>query len=641
VSSSNVGAQSILWRYNTPLVGSDLAQVNAGVMYPGVYSGLVPSPAGAIITFTPGTVLVYDGTDFGQADAKLVKIAFQTSFNHTATVGARYVVVRYTWTDALSWYADIISTNTVLASDVILCALEWNGSVVSRVDVASHTKGFNVDFDAIVKNLLPLASPSVDRTVMVSAGSFVYGKNHVTYAGGSVQLAAAVHANGRYDCVGLDTLGALVVKSGAEGGGPPDLGAFLPVAMVLVRNGVGTLLQIDILDIRPHLTFSGVMPDSAVLVDPTGKVLVPGTVAWLSDFVTWVDSALNGGLVVNAAALSGAVKETSLTDSATNIPTSAAVKAYVDDQVSCSAATQEANAVSKSDTQYTGALALTSFLLNKDIGKVAAFSVAMDAASGWLRADGAVVDTATKPWASVLVTRLKAEAGADTGHPFYMVGATQARLPDLRDRYAKDVGLSGLDLGEKVNADLPLHTHGITVSPSSPDAHTHTMNHRHSFVSLKTANSSGGIEISVTSPPHGHTVTMNAHSHALPDLDHTHGVIGTVGTDGAGETRFTAGAATTRPTSKALPEGCLTGKSTVGATDTVSTVSPASPSSTGFLPPHDHDIPDTETYNGATGSAAPNTHAHAAIAADAGTAAGMDVDHTVLRYYIFAGYPGA
>ncbi len=639
MGSTNTGTQLVLWRFQTPLVGSDLAQVNAGVMYPGIYSGLTPSAAGAVVTFAPGTILIYDSTDFGQADAKLIKVAFQTSFNHTATPGNRYVVARYTWSDALAWYADIADTNTVLASDIILCALEWNGSVVSRVDVSSRTKGFNVDFDAVIKNLLPTASPTVDRTVLVAAGSFVYGKSHITYAGGSVQLASASHVGGRYDCIGLNTSGALVVKQGVEGGGKPDLDAFLPVAMVLVRNGVGTLLQDDILDIRPHLTFSGVMPSTAVLVDAAGKTLVPGSVVWLDDFVTWVDASMAGGAVVNAVSLSGAGKEAALSGNVAKIPTSAAVKTYVDDSLAAAGVAQTAAAVAKTDPQYTSALALTQFLLNKDVGKVAAFAGVMDAASGWLRADGSVVDTATKPWASVLVSRLKAEANGDPAHPYYMAGATQARLPDLQDRYIKDMGISGLDSGEQANADLPLHTHGISVDQSSPDTHTHSVNHSHTFVGKKT-NSMDAAPLSLSSPAHGHTVTMNPHQHSLPNLDHTHTLGGDERTStGWGYPEYDSGVQTkANPTSGPTPS--LASLKTEMATS-AGTVGTTAALVTGNLPVHQHEIPNTDTYNGTTGGSAPNTHTHTATADDAGTAAGMDVDHTVLRYYVFGGYPGA
>jgi len=263
----------------------------------------------------------------------------------------------------------------------------------------------------------------------------------------------------------------------------------------------------------------------------------------------------------------------------------------------------------------------------------------MDAASGWLRADGSVVDTATKPWASVLVSRLKAEANGDPAHPYYMAGATQARLPDLQDRYIKDMGISGLDSGEQTDADLPLHTHGISVDQSSPDTHTHTVNHQHSFVGKKTSNMDVVVVTVTPTGTHSHTASVPDHDHALPDLSHTHGVKGKKGTGGDGHSQLLSSSSTTDETTGSTPS--LAGLSTAGKALAVTVVAASAGASTGNLPVHQHEIPNTDTYNGSTGGSAPNTHTHTATADDTGTAAGMDVDHTILRYYVFGGYPGA
>ena len=642
----NTGAQTILWRFQTPLVGSDLAQVNAGVLYEGIYTGLVAShSSGAIISVTPGNCLIFDHASYGTASAKLVKVVFGTSFtfNCNTSTTPRYVVIRFTWEDALENYADIINTDTVEPYDLVLCTLEWNGSVISSVDSGSASKGFRVNFDAVINNLRPSVDFNGTRSVAIAPGKYVYGKTSIIYAGGTVSLDLSSHVNGRYDIVGLNSAGNVVVSKGTEGGSPPVLGDYLPVCQVFVRNGATKLRMVDIIDIRPYLTFSGVLPADAVTVNTVSAVNLPTNLGYIQDFIDWFDDSCWTTPTFNALALSGSQREEVLTsDDHTKIPTSGAVSAYVAAAVAAVNSDIRGDAVKVADTSWIDIVSKVSFVLSRNVGKVSWFP--FYPGTGWLRANGQVINKSTYPLYATLVDKLKEVAGDDAGHPFYDANVNQARLPDLRDRYAKDVGTSDRDIGSFQAGELREHNHTVTIQSSQMDSHTHTIAHTHSFPgNQKTEEGGGVIGRSVTVNAHSHLVNLS-HIHKLQSLEHSHGVYGREGTRGSGGAQFLTDNHTTKNTTKALVGDYFTATlEEVGGGLITTPRRSHSEGATGSvdLPTHDHVLPDTlgpKAGGTSTGIANPSAHGHTGTIANAGTASQNDVDNVALMAYIFYGY---
>lgn len=646
---SDFGAQTILWRYQTPLVGSDLAQVNAGVLYEGIYSGLVASlSAGATISVTPGNCLIYDHASYGTAAAKLVRVVFGTSFTFdcNTVTKPRYVVLRFTWVDALENYADIINTDTVEPYDLVLCSLEWNGTVLSSVDAGSASKGFRENFDTVINNLRPSVNFNETLAVAIAAGRYVYGKTSIDFAGGFVSLGLSSVSGGRYDIVGLNAAGSLVVSKGVDGSGfPPVLGDYLPLCQVYVRQNATLLRMVDIKDIRPYLTFSGVLPANAVTMTVPTEGSLPGTFTYLQDFIDWFDDAAWTTPTFNAAALEGSVKEVILTaGSDAKIPTSKAVADYVADVASGLNTNIRNDAVKTADPGYIDLVNKMNFYLARDVGQIAWYPFAPG--NGWLRADGLVIDKSLEPLYATLVDKLKAVAGLDSAHPFFDFDPNKAKLPDLRGRYIKDVGDSGRKIGNLLAGALVEHTHTVTIANSASDRHSHSMAHTHGF-SASTLDGGGIASLTVTVASHFHSMSL-AHQHELCNLNHKHKLWGRKGTNGSNWPRMTAGKDHYNQTGLeagelewSVPDRKLTVTTENdggGALDNRDTGGKGG-TGTAVIPTHTHPLPTTlQPSTGVTGEANPPTHTHAGAAVVAGTALENDVNNVALMAYIFYGY---
>lgn len=583
-----------------------------------------------MVSISAGSCLIDDSATYGTAAARAVKIAFGAAFSFTCDNVARhrYVVLRFQWVDALETYAYPIDVDTPLASDIVLCALEWSGSSIARVDTASATKGFRDKFDLIIKNLEPLASATVDRTVSIAAGRFVYGHGSVAYAGGTVQLDASSNASGRYDIVGLTSAGAPYVVKGTEGGSVPSFGAFLPIVVVHVRQGVTRLLQSDLLDVRPFLTFSGVVSDADVYIDTTGFNLLPTTLLSVRAVFSWLNTHLGDGSAVNAKSVQGHEPSDTpfATGHETTLPTATQIQAQIDSAVAAAVASLGSSLVAQSDQTYNYMQNVLNRLRLRDVGLVSWFAVAPSV--GWLRADGSVIDKSVNPEYTFLVDRIRAEVNGDATHPCYDASPNRVKLPDLRDAYVKDVGSSGRKIGSRILGSLMKHLHTITVSAASPDAHTHSMNHLHD----NTGKATGGPSdrsVSVTVPAHQHDLVVPKQTIQTSGKSYTFGTgqrYGSLDTSKGNElTTVTEGSS---PIVFDVPSQSL--KSANAAAVTAS--------GENAMANHTHPVPATDTFSGQTGSASPASHDHTATAGETGDTDTNEVTNVALRAYICYGY---
>jgi len=77
--------------------------------------------------------------------------------------------------------------------------------------------------------------------------------------------------------------------------------------------------------------------------------------------------------------------------------------------------------------------------------------------------DGSTISKTTNPEYVELVDMLKAEAGADTGHPFYHADSDKAKIPNLTSRFIRAMG-SGRKAGQFQADAFQSHTHTAPVS---------------------------------------------------------------------------------------------------------------------------------------------------------------------------------
>ena len=185
-SSTNIGSQTVLWKYAAPLVGQSLAQGLADIIPPGVYKGLIAysgggntiniSQDGSTLT-SGGTLFILDSTGTGA----VVRINFGSGFSTSVTSPNDAVVLRYDWTASATNYAYIVNCpwGSVLSTDIVICRLRFTTGTVSAIDNG-------------VKTLTPLSVFGMDNsTFVVTPGSGL----SINIAGGqSITAAGAVTA---------------------------------------------------------------------------------------------------------------------------------------------------------------------------------------------------------------------------------------------------------------------------------------------------------------------------------------------------------------------------------------------------------------------------------------------------------------
>jgi hypothetical protein len=274
----SVGNQKVLWRYKTPLMGSELARSNYKIWYPGVYDGLVVSKfSDTVASVVPGSFVINEKTD---ANAQCVKILVQSSFNTTIDTSSNktFLIARFEWGDVESNGADFLNVayTDILPNDVVLAKFEFTGDFkISIVDNASKTWGMNHNFDNLILNLQPTIDNTSVRKINVASGRFVYKRQSYMFTANSVVLDVSVDPSGRWDLISVDpdTL-SLIVTKGVEGGGIPAFITALPDVVVHVRQNILIPLGSDIIDVRPFMTFSGVMTTDSVVADTSAFIVM-------------------------------------------------------------------------------------------------------------------------------------------------------------------------------------------------------------------------------------------------------------------------------------------------------------------------------------------------------------------------------
>ena len=260
MSSSNSGLQTILWRYLTPLVGRDLAQMNATILKPGIYSGLVASKASdTSLQISSGEVLIEDS--LSSDEPPIVKISFATAFLAEVTYPNRFVVLRYEWHDMLENYADVLNVSTIGDHDILLAAVDFvddgeGNFIIDSVDAASATPGQNYLVEALYTNLAPSIEWGYSRTLRVAAGQALRNSEVETFAGGTFTFDLSLNNDGRWDVLGLYE-GVLTVIKGVEGSTAyPSIVNMVPICLAHIRKGMTSFLGTDLVDIRPFLSYA-------------------------------------------------------------------------------------------------------------------------------------------------------------------------------------------------------------------------------------------------------------------------------------------------------------------------------------------------------------------------------------------------
>jgi hypothetical protein len=116
-------------------------------------------------------------------------------------------------------------------------------------------------------------SPSSGMTVAISSGSYFLGGKQVAYAGGTKTISTAHPTLSRYDVIGIDSNGTIIVKEGTPAASPSvpiSRDDLLLLAVITVTANDSTIAAGDITDVR---NIGGVSVDGTTLSISSGGVM--------------------------------------------------------------------------------------------------------------------------------------------------------------------------------------------------------------------------------------------------------------------------------------------------------------------------------------------------------------------------------
>ena len=138
MGATNLGDQLIYFRYNQPLISSDLGKLLHNIIKPGVYyGGLMSITSGNVISI--GVLDVMCETSSNQ----VVHIKTQSVVPLTIAEATPYVVCNFTWVDSTSNYLDFTAKayGDILANDVILGKGVYVANILTSFSYTKKTWG--------------------------------------------------------------------------------------------------------------------------------------------------------------------------------------------------------------------------------------------------------------------------------------------------------------------------------------------------------------------------------------------------------------------------------------------------------------------------------------------------------------------
>ncbi len=227
MSDVNNGTQNILFRYKLSLDSNELNVLYRDIVNPGVHYGLDITPSGAgNVDLSPGVIVLRDSANNGQVVVvKTEDVAVVTNLSTSLP----YICAKYTYKAQTGWYADFFAASqaTAYSTDVVILGRveKFVSLIPNIIDVKSRTLGNCVKFrdiydnlriseigDGVTTNKVKLA---VDSTLVTPEGLFSVPQSAV-----AALTFDAASASDRYDIVGVNSFGQVVIVKGSSGGSP-------------------------------------------------------------------------------------------------------------------------------------------------------------------------------------------------------------------------------------------------------------------------------------------------------------------------------------------------------------------------------------------------------------------------------------
>ena len=250
---ADVGTQTVTILFyrlaNSAIVNKRFQGIRQTGIYSGGYLSVVDDENCQISTLV---CEISDGTN-------QVRVETAATVNLGVAVATPYVVLRWTYTGAITDYMELLAVASPAANDIVVGLCTFDGSDDLNGFTYEGVLGVN---KRTTPNTLDLflkveETPTTELRVRIRAG-------RVTTYGGSVdisdQLSSSITApvsDSRIDLIYVTAAGAIAIETGVAAASPsvPDYAGKMVLAELTITNGDTNIVQADIKDVRSFLQF--------------------------------------------------------------------------------------------------------------------------------------------------------------------------------------------------------------------------------------------------------------------------------------------------------------------------------------------------------------------------------------------------
>jgi hypothetical protein len=292
MSTSNIGNQTVTFRYKNAATGADFSRTSYAAISPGIYEGGALSlPGGNVLMLAPFVAVFKSDTD----KSNHVSTANQINLNTDTGLGvctssAPYITMSYTYQDVLVNYIDFAYKATPLATDLVIGKALFTGANITGIDYT--TASLPPIFSPIAATTY-LRSNTITKTCSAQMG--VSGTKASTFdVNGDAGNPAVMGFNriGLYAInFGLDTDNILKVGGWSLGNNK---------YRVLLTDGDNTNITVGNITC-PTLFTGGVANNAKALTtrivgstDNLGVAVVNDATAGVKNIIYWVESGAAG-----------------------------------------------------------------------------------------------------------------------------------------------------------------------------------------------------------------------------------------------------------------------------------------------------------------------------------------------------------
>jgi len=268
---ADTGSQVVTILYYTAANSSIINKRFQGIRQTGIYSGGYLSVVDN--THAQISILVCEISD----GTYQVRVETTSTVNLLVAVGTPYIVLRWTYTGAVTDYMELLAVATPTTNDVVIGKCTFDGS--------SHLNGFSyqdTSYPRLTPNTQDLflnveSTVDTELRVRIRAGRIQTNDCVVDIADQKSDLFVPPSSNSRIDLVYISDVGVITIDSSGTAAASPSAPAYkgkLVLAEVTLTVGDTNIVVSKIKDVRNFLSSTPAPDDTTIEKNSEGKLQV-------------------------------------------------------------------------------------------------------------------------------------------------------------------------------------------------------------------------------------------------------------------------------------------------------------------------------------------------------------------------------